>query len=70
MPNFGEMQNRSRASRIEFWAFDILDAGRTLLLRAKYRDRRRVLETFAEGTDLIVPHCFPGTAPEALGVLP
>ena len=62
VPNFGEMQNRSRASRIEFWAFDIPVLDGRSLLRAKYRDRRRVLETFAEGTDLIVPHCFPGTA--------
>jgi bifunctional non-homologous end joining protein LigD len=41
----------------------VLD-GRSLL-RAKYRDRRRVLETFAEGTDLIVPDCFRD-GPEAL----
>ena len=35
-------------------------------LRAKYRDRRRVLETFAEGTDLIVPPLLSGNGPEAL----
>ena len=30
VPNFGEMQNRVRATRIEFWAFDILRARRPL----------------------------------------
>ncbi len=66
VPNFGEMQNRSRDSRIEFWAFDILMLDGRSLLRARYRDRRRVLETFAEGTDLIVPPLLPGDGPEAL----
>ena len=66
VPNFGEMQNRSNASRIEFWAFDILVLDGRSLLRAKYRDRRRVLETFAEGTDLIVPPLLPGDGPEAI----
>ena len=32
VPNFTEMQNRARATRIEFWAFDVLYLdGRTLL---------------------------------------
>ena len=66
VPNFGEMQNRSRASRIEFWAFDILLLDGRPLLRANYRDRRRVLETLAEGTDLIVPALLPGDGSEAL----
>lgn len=66
VPSFGEMQNRVRASRIEFWAFDILQLDGRSLLRAKYRDRRRVLETFAEGTDLIVPPLLSGNGPEAL----
>lgn len=66
VPSFGEMQNRVRASRIEFWAFDILQLDSRSLLRAKYRDRRRVLETFAEGTDLIVPPLLSGNGPEAL----
>jgi bifunctional non-homologous end joining protein LigD len=66
VPNFSEMQNRARASRIEFWAFDILSLDGRSLLRAKYRDRRRVLETLAEGTGLIVPPLLDGDGPEAL----
>lgn len=66
VPSFGEMQNRVRATRIEFWAFDILRLDGRSLLKAKYRDRRRVLETFAEGTDLIVPPLLDGDGSEAL----
>ena len=44
VPNLTEMQNRARATRIEFWAFDVLYLDGRTLLRAKYRDRRRVLE--------------------------
>ena len=65
VPNFGEMQNRLRANRIEFWAFDILRLDGRSLLRAKYRDRRKVLETFAAGTDLIVPPLIEGDRPTA-----
>jgi bifunctional non-homologous end joining protein LigD len=66
VPNFTEMQNRARSERIEFWAFDILYLDGRSLLRAKYRDRRRLLETFAEGTGLIVPSLLNGDGPEAL----
>ena len=66
VPNFSEMQNRARASRIEFWAFDILSLDGRSLLRVKYRDRRRLLETFAAGTALIVPSLLDGDGPEAL----
>lgn len=66
VPNFGEMQNRARATRIEFWAFDILSLDGRSLLRAKYRDRRRILETLDEATDLIVPPLLEGSGPEAL----
>jgi bifunctional non-homologous end joining protein LigD len=66
VPNFGEMQNRVRATRIEFWAFDILRLDGRSLLKAKYRDRRKVLETFAEGTDLIVPPLIDGDGPDAI----
>ncbi len=66
IPNFTEMQNRARSERIEFWAFDILYLDGQSLLRAKYRDRRRLLETFAEGTHLIVPPLLDGDGPEAL----
>ncbi|MBB3602037.1 bifunctional non-homologous end joining protein LigD [Mycolicibacterium sp. BK556] len=66
VPNFGEMQNRVRATRIEFWAFDILRLDGRSLLKAKYRDRRKVLETFAEGTDLIVPPLIDGDGADAI----
>ncbi|MFN8033648.1 MAG: ATP-dependent DNA ligase [Mycobacterium sp.] len=66
VPSFGEMQNRVRATRIEFWAFDILRLDGRSLLRARYRDRRKVLETFAAGTNLIVPPLIDGDGPEAL----
>jgi bifunctional non-homologous end joining protein LigD len=66
VPNFGEMQNRVRATRIEFWAFDILQLDGRSLLKAKYRDRRKVLETFADGTDLIVPPLIDGDGAEAI----
>lgn len=66
VPSFGEMQNRVRATRIEFWAFDILRLDGRSLLKAKYRDRRKVLETFAKETNLIVPPLLDGDGPEAL----
>jgi bifunctional non-homologous end joining protein LigD len=66
VPNFSEMQNRARASRIEFWAFDILTLDGRSLLRARYRDRRRLLETLGAGTGLIVPPLLDGDGPEAL----
>jgi bifunctional non-homologous end joining protein LigD len=65
-PNFGELQNRVRATRIEFWAFDILRLDGRSLLKAKYRDRRKVLETLAEGTDLIVPPLIDGDGSDAI----
>lgn len=66
VPSFGEMQNRARATRIEFWAFDILRLDGRWLLRAKYRDRRRLLETLAAAGGLIVPELLPGDGPEAM----
>ncbi len=66
VPSFSEMQNRARATRIQFWAFDILHLDGRSLLRVKYRDRRRVLETLAQGTDLIVPPLIDGDGPAAL----
>lgn len=66
VPNFAEMQNRARATRIEFWAFDILSLDGQSLLRVKYRDRRRLLETFSAGTDLIVPELLDGNGSQAL----
>ena len=56
VPNFSEMQNRARATRIEFWAFDVLQLDGRSLLRVKYRDRRRVLEALAEDRDELIVH--------------
>ncbi len=66
VPSFGEMQNRARSTRIEFWAFDILQLDGRSLLRAKYSDRRRLLETLAQGGGLIVPEQLTGDGPAAL----
>ncbi|ULE31234.1 ATP-dependent DNA ligase [Mycobacterium sp. IDR2000157661] len=66
VPSFSEMQNRKRSTRVEFWAFDILHLDGRSLLRAKYSDRRRILEALAEGGGLIVPDQLPGDGPEAM----
>jgi DNA ligase D-like protein (predicted ligase)/DNA ligase D-like protein (predicted polymerase)/DNA ligase D-like protein (predicted 3'-phosphoesterase) len=66
VPSFSEMQNRARSTRVEFWAFDILQLDGRPLLRAKYSDRRRLLEALAEGGGVIVPDLIPGDGPEAL----
>ena len=66
VPRFTEMQNRSRATRIEFWAFDLLYLDGRSLLRARYRDRRQLLETLAGAGSLIVPDLLPGDGAEAL----
>jgi bifunctional non-homologous end joining protein LigD len=67
VPNFSEMQNRARATRIEFWAFDVLQLDGRSLLKAKYRDRRRVLEALAADRDeLIVHELLSGDGPDAL----
>ena len=66
VPKFEEMQNRARATRIQFWAFDILHLDGHSLLNVKYRDRRKVLETFAGGTSLIVPGLLEGDGPAVL----
>ncbi|MGV9797566.1 ATP-dependent DNA ligase [Mycobacterium sp. NPDC003449] len=66
VPSFGEMQNRARSARVEFWAFDILWLDGRSLLRAKYSDRRRLLETLADGGGLIVPELLPGDGPQAM----
>jgi len=66
VPSFHEIQNRFRASRIQFWAFDILYLDGRSLLRAGYRDRRRILETLSAATCLTVPSLIDGDGPEAL----
>ncbi|ABK75957.1 ATP-dependent DNA ligase [Mycolicibacterium smegmatis] len=66
VPSFGQMQNRARSTRVEFWAFDILWLDGRSLLRAKYSDRRKILEALADGGGLIVPDQLPGDGPEAM----
>ncbi|MGE2721584.1 ATP-dependent DNA ligase [Mycolicibacterium celeriflavum] len=66
VPSFSEMQNRARSTRVEFWAFDILHLDGRSLVRAKYSDRRKLLEALAEGGGLIVPELLPGDGPEAM----
>jgi len=65
-PNFRALQNHNRSSRIEFWAFDILHLDGHTLLRVKYRDRRRLLETLSSGAGLTVPPLIEGDGAEAL----
>lgn len=66
VPTFTELQNRAHSNRIEFWAFDLLYLDGRSLLRASYRDRRRLLEMLASDTDLTVPDLLPGNGAEAL----
>ncbi|MDT5175157.1 MAG: bifunctional non-ous end joining protein LigD [Mycobacterium sp.] len=66
VPSFNAMQNRVRATHIEFWAFDLLYLDGRSLLRAKYSDRRRLLETLGSAGELIVPELLPGDGPDAL----
>ena len=66
VPNFGLMQNRARSTRIEFWAFDILHLDGRSLLRAKFSDRRKLLEALAQAGGLIVPDQLTGDGPAAL----
>lgn len=66
VPSFHAMQNRGRGSRVEFWAFDLLYLDGRSLLRARYQDRRKLLETLAGGSDLIVPELLPGDGKQAL----
>jgi bifunctional non-homologous end joining protein LigD len=66
VPNFGLMQNRATSTRVEFWAFDILALDGRSLLRAKYSDRRKLLEALAAGGGLIVPEQLPGDGAAAL----
>lgn len=54
VPSFAAMQNSARAARLQFWAFDLLYLDGRPLLRVAYRDRRKLLETLARGTDLVV----------------
>jgi len=66
VPSFHEMQNRGRGSRAEYWAFDLLYLDGRSLLRARYQDRRKLLETLAANGNLIVPDPLPGDGAQAL----
>ncbi|OBI97658.1 ATP-dependent DNA ligase [Mycobacterium alsense] len=66
VPSFHAMQNRGRGSRVEYWAFDLLYLDGRSLLRARYQDRRKLLETLAGAGNLIVPPLLPGDGAEAL----
>ncbi|HYB83588.1 MAG TPA: non-homologous end-joining DNA ligase, partial [Mycobacterium sp.] len=66
VPSFHEMQNRGRGTHVEFWAFDLLYLDGRSLLRARYQDRRKLLETLAVGSNLIVPELLSGDGKQAL----
>ncbi len=66
VPSFHEMQNRGRGTPVEFWAFDLLYLDGRSLLRARYQDRRKLLETLGSGSNLIVPELLPGDGKQAL----
>ena len=63
VPSFQAMQNRGPHSHIEFWCFDILSLDGRDLTRAKYRDRRKLLETLAADGALTVPPLLPADDP-------
>lgn len=66
VPSFAAMQNSARSTRVEFWAFDLLYLDGRPLLRAAYRDRRRLLATLAQGTGLVVKDLLAAGGAEAL----
>jgi ATP-dependent DNA ligase len=51
---------------MEYWAFDILSFDGRSLLKAKYSDRRRILEALAEGGGLTIKDLLAGDGPAAL----
>lgn len=65
VPSFQAMQNRGPDAHIEFWCFDILSLDGRDLSRAKYRDRRKLLETLASDGALTVPPLLPAEDPLA-----
>jgi bifunctional non-homologous end joining protein LigD len=66
VPSFNAMQNRGRGTSVEYWAFDLLYLDGRSLLRARYQDRRKLLETLSSATNLTVPELLPGDGAEAL----
>ncbi|MBS9534601.1 non-homologous end-joining DNA ligase [Mycobacterium sp. M1] len=66
VPRFSEMQNHARAATVQFWAFDLLYLDGRSLLRAHYRDRRRLLEALGVNTGLIVHPLLAPDGAEAM----
>lgn len=66
VPSFHRLQNRGPGADIEFWAFDVLSLDGRPLVRASYRDRRRLLETLAAASGLTVPALLEGDGAAAL----
>ena len=67
VPAFGQFAEPTRATRIEFWSFDVLYLDGRSLLNVRFRDRRRVLEALSNGTNLpIVPAQIVGDGEVAL----
>ena len=66
VPSFHAMQDRGRGTPVEFWAYDLLYLDGRSLLRARYVDRRKLLETLASGRHLVVPELLPGDGKQAL----
>jgi bifunctional non-homologous end joining protein LigD len=66
VPSFNEMQNRGRGSHVEYWAYDLLYLDGRSLLRARYQDRRKLLEILSATSNLIVPELLPGDGAQAL----
>src|SRR6202023_3027094 len=59
-------ENAGPRSPVEYWAFDLLYLDGRSLLRARYQDRRKLLEILAGGGNLIVPELLPGDGAQAL----
>src|ERR1700677_4445306 len=66
IPDFNAIQNRSRATKVEFRAFDLLYLDGRSLLRARYQDRHKLLETLGRASNLFVPEVLPGDGAEAM----
>jgi bifunctional non-homologous end joining protein LigD len=60
------MQNRGRGTRVEYWAFDLLYLDGRSLLRARYQDRRKLMETLAGAGNLVVREMLPGDGKQTL----
>ncbi|MEB3050305.1 ATP-dependent DNA ligase [Mycolicibacter sp. MYC123] len=63
VPSFAGIRH---GAPLQFWAFDLLYLDGRPLLRASYRDRRRLLETLLQGTDLVVHDLLGPSGDDAL----